>query len=926
MLRKYFLSYLVMGSAALVATGTAWAQADQDDEQAIEEVVVTGVQYSLSQAVEVKRNSMQIVDALVAEDLGKFPDNNVVEAMQRIPGVQVTDRGAGEISVVSIRGLSDVTTLIDGRNVFTSSGRAVALQDVPSTLIHRVDVYKTRSPENISRGIAGGIDIHTNRPLDFDGFKFLSQVRFIQQEQADETDPQVSVLLSNRWNTAMGEFGAMINASYTRTNWRDQGTHAGASFPFQPLDGANPLAQIPPDNDGIPPNDNWSPGLDRGLPTAPGSTLDIDTSQEFLHWRDAMFNFDFRGERERPAWNIALQWVPNDTSEYTFQAFYNGYRNEQFNSLWFQFLNSPIYDVNDPVEIYPGTNVIRSRIMGDGFSFTSGDVIDQKTDSYLYALRGEWELTDTFHLESDLSYQDSDFENDFWGQRVARIAPEFFIDINSGDGVPFIDYDPNDTGNPSTDPTVRDNYFLDWAFPNGDRDSGFALTWTADADLEVDWGWFETLSFGARYDRRSAEERNFAFAGPPMDGTTLADLPPDFVTSNDDEFFNGREGVVGSWLAANEDYIRANRDQLIDIYAFPIPQSIPKVFEIDETQVAAYVQGDFSTELANGGFLDGRVGFRFLTYETDIDDVLGDQSATNDNNTILPSLMVRWGITDELMARLSYTETFNLPTFGQVNPNTTYIPDVTDIGYGTATSGNPDLDPVESRNLDVSLEWYFAEGSILYGTWFQRDIQNQITPFRSSVIVDVPGDIPDIGPYPYVLETPENAGEGKLDGWEFGATWFPELPGYWNGLGIQGSLTLLDSEQEIPVTTEEGEFVGFDILPIGGVSETSYSAILAYDRENFNARLSWFWRDDFYNNNEARLFANPLQVWRSAEESLDFQFTWHINDSFTATFDATNITEPTFHWNYGDQPTLFNFHNYLYSRTFAVGVRYNFGQ
>ncbi|HLU07498.1 MAG TPA: TonB-dependent receptor plug domain-containing protein, partial [Woeseiaceae bacterium] len=147
MLRKPLLGYLVLGAVTFAFSQTAQAQAGQDDvdDTVLEEVVVTGVRYSLSRAVEVKRNSMAIVDALVAEDLGKFPDNNVVEAMQRIPGVQVTDRGAGEVSVVSIRGLSDVTTLIDGRNVFTSSGRAVALQDVPSTLINRVDVYKTRS-------------------------------------------------------------------------------------------------------------------------------------------------------------------------------------------------------------------------------------------------------------------------------------------------------------------------------------------------------------------------------------------------------------------------------------------------------------------------------------------------------------------------------------------------------------------------------------------------------------------------------------------------------------------------------------------------------------------------------------------------------------------------------------------------------------
>lgn len=917
MIHKSIRNPLVLSLPLILIGGSVLAQ----DDEALEEIVVTGVRASLTAAVGIKRNSMQIVDALVAEDLGKFPDNNVVEAMQRIPGVQVTDRGEGEVSVVSIRGLTDVTTTVNGRNIFTSSGRSVALADVPSTLINRVDVYKTRSPENIARGVAGQIDIHTNRPFDFEpGLQFSGQTRLIWQEQSDETDPQASFLVTNRWDTGMGEFGALVNVSYTRTNWRDQGANAGASFPFEPLDGAIPLRQIPP-------AEGWTPGLDRGLPTAPGSTLDLNPGQEFLHWRDAMFNFDFRGERERPAWNIALQWAPNDRSEYTFEAFYNGFRQEVFNSLWFQFLNGA-YDAADPVDIYPNTNVIRSRTMGDGFSFTSGDNLDQKTDSFLYALHGEWDFTDDLTVESDIHFQDSEFENDFWGQRVARIAPEFFIDINSGNGVPFIDYDPSNTGAPGTDPTNRDNYFLDWAFPNGERNNGDALTWTADADLAVEWGWFETISFGLRWDNRSAEERNYAFSGPPVDGTTLADLPPEFTTVNTDEFFDGQAGVVGSWVVASPDYVRSNRDRLIEIYGFNIPTVYPRSFEIDETQTALYVQGDFRRELANGGFLDGRVGFRWLDVETDIltpDGAGGTATATNANDTILPSLMVRWGMTEDLMARFSYTETFNLPTFLDLSPNITYVPDVTDIGYGTATGGNPDLEPVESENIDISLEWYFAEGSVLSGTWFRRDISGGIVPFRNAVVVDVPDDVPDIGPYTYILSQPDNAGESTLDGWEFGLTWFPDLPGRWNGLGIQSSLTLLDSEQELPILNEVGDITGFDVLPIGGVSETSYSVILAYDRERFNTRLSWFWRDDFYNNNEAALFANPLQVWRSAEESLDFQFTWLVTDDWTVTLDATNITQPKFHWNYGNQPQLFNFHNYLYSRTVALGVRYNFG-
>jgi len=296
---------------------------------------------------------------------------------------------------------------------------------------------------------------------------------------------------------------------------------------------------------------------------------------------------------------------------------------------------------------------------------------------------------------------------------------------------------------------------------------------------------------------------------------------------------------------------------------------------------------------------------------------------SNSNTVWLPSFMLRWGITEDLLARFSYTETFNLPTFTQLNPYTQYFADVTNIGYGTATGGNPDLEPITSDNYDISLEWYFAEGSVLYATWFKRDINGDIINFRNAVSYDDPRDNPDRGEYIYILSQPANAGKSTLDGWEFGVTWFPELPGWWNGLGIQGSLTILDSEAEIPTQDENGDITGYNILPIFGVSETSYSIILAYDRDTFSARLSWFWRDDFIDRNEAALFANPLAIYKSAEESLDFQATWVLSDRWALTFDATNLTNPVFHENYGNNPMIFNHLNNLYSRTYSVGVRFN---
>src|SRR5690606_32028002 len=220
---------LSLSIAMVAALGSSYAAVAQDDQ--LEEVVVTGIRASLAQALDVKRNNTQIVDAIVSEDIGKFPDNNVIEAMQRITGVQVTNRASGEVAGISIRGLTDINTTVNGRNIFTASGLSVALQDIPASLIKQVYVYKTRSASQIENGIAGSVDIKTQRPFDFDGPKVVLAARAINQEQADKIDPNISGLATNRWDTDAGEFGALVNLSFAETNYRDQSVTEGAMVP-----------------------------------------------------------------------------------------------------------------------------------------------------------------------------------------------------------------------------------------------------------------------------------------------------------------------------------------------------------------------------------------------------------------------------------------------------------------------------------------------------------------------------------------------------------------------------------------------------------------------------------------------------------------------------------------------------------------------
>ena len=173
-------------ASAMLAAMMAQMSSAQEDQ--LEEVIVKGIRGSLTKALDIKRENTQIVDSIVAEDIGKFPDNNVVEALQRVTGVQTTGRGSGEVSGVSIRGLTDVHTTVNGRDVYTGAGRAVALQDIPASLLSNVMVYKTRSADQVERGIAGSIDVKTHRPFDFSDSKVVLAARGIYADQADEID------------------------------------------------------------------------------------------------------------------------------------------------------------------------------------------------------------------------------------------------------------------------------------------------------------------------------------------------------------------------------------------------------------------------------------------------------------------------------------------------------------------------------------------------------------------------------------------------------------------------------------------------------------------------------------------------------------------------------------------------------------------
>lgn len=327
-----------------------------DANSASADIVVTGVRASLSSAQSIKRNSQQIVDSVVAEDIGKLPDNNVVEALQRVPGIQVSPRARGESATVLIRGFPDVVTLINGRNIFSTTGRSLSLADVPADLVAGVDVYKSRSPDQIEGGIAGLINVRTRRPFDFKGARFAVAGRQVYSEQPDTIDPYASLLLSNRWSTAIGDIGALVSVSYHATRYRDETISAGGFF------GCN---------------------IDNSrAPYTPGIRLDprgTNPAEPRIFRSDVIGAYDQIGKRTRPAVNVALQWAPDSRLTIHADGLFYGFRDRGNGNRNFTSMNGTLLS---PLQFVGDTKLVSNLSIANARVASLGGAYQNKADRW----------------------------------------------------------------------------------------------------------------------------------------------------------------------------------------------------------------------------------------------------------------------------------------------------------------------------------------------------------------------------------------------------------------------------------------------------------------------------------------------------------------------------------------------------------------
>ena len=859
-------------SAVALVLGAAAPAMAADASATVGEVVVTGIRESLEKAIEIKRTSDQHLEVISADDIGKLPDKNVADALQRLPGVNTTSAASGEGGFdendrVSIRGTSPSLTqvLVNGHSIstgdwfildqFSTVGRSVSFTLLPSEMVQTTSVYKTQDASLVEGGVAGDVNIITRRPFDFkEPLTFQAALQGDYNSLTKQTKPQINGLLS--WQNAAGTFGALIQGFYEDRSVRRYGQE---TLGYTQIDGTMQTGISHPELKGV-----WAP-------TLIGSTL-------------------FEQERKRGGGDIALQWRPNDKLEVRLDGFYSKLNATNVNDNY-MFWGSNELNKNSPTSFTVANNTLTSAnfpLIGPGGTPVNGLVVDNivrpdaSGTSYYVNLDADYHASDTLTFNGQIGYTH--------GVGKTPTEPAFEVD-----GATAISYAPSGNGwvvtptniNPASPAGLSNDWAWNETFTSVDEEAYGKI----DGVLNVNQGVFKDVMFGLRYADHSREvvgwDRGCTLGA---DGQCWTSPTMPFSATNPSPYpsgFNsGALGVPGLLLpiAGNPGTIVGILNSISDgvhgpisSIKTPINYYWPGAFKVTEGDLSAYLMAKVGGEGWRGNF-----GLRIAQTKehayVNVSDPAGVNPAvitssaygpyvvTNVSHNyvdFLPSVNLTFDVKDNVLLRVAAAETMSRPDFSALGGTVT-LTDTTLTGNG----GNPNLKPIKAAVYDAALEWYYAPTSIVAVSIFYQDLSSYVS-FGTSKAVYLNSFLSKAGApvfSTYTISSPANT-TGQVKGVEFQI----QQPLPYN-FGFQFNATYVDSSDA-------------DGNPLVGTSRYTVNAVGYYENAGFSGRLAYTYRSHFF-----------VGLDRSAAEnqdnygSLDGSLNYRINQNLELTFDALNIT------------------------------------
>lgn len=843
---------------------------DEDVTAQVDDIIVTGIRASLAQAADIKRETNQILDVITAEDVGKLPDANVAEALQRVTGVQIT-RVFGEGQAVNIRGLQQVRVEVDGRTLLGFSarvsppendnlGRSSGLDSVPSSLFGRLEVRKSPLASEAEGGLGGTVNLVTPKPFDFRTPRLSLRAQGTYSDGADVFEPNLTGLYTRTF--ADGNIGILVSGEYQkrtsslqlfeRNNWLNR-RNGGTTDVLAPL-----LLQY--ENVEI---DRSRLGLNGAVQARFGSN--------FVLTADALYS---RVEADRTNQALTFNLPTSATATIVTNA------------------------VNEDGYLVAGRSTGRVRVQNQRRK--------DPTANSLFGLNGRYDdgrLTiegDAYYsrgtLEQEIEVVVLDSVTGVVGDYDFRNGPIPDLTLSRPAGTPFDANLPANYVFPTNGTlTLRANYL-----------PASLEEYTGKFDLGYDFGNGVQVSGGVRYVDLSAVSNAFRSRGL----ATATELAP-FAVPGNPAFLNRLSGnFPRSFLSYFPDpgfliprvlATEPSRDPNASPGSFLSVEA--RDYDLQEQTLTGYLMVDFKTQLfglpaeLNAGVRVSDTDFSVDSFSL-VNNVSVPVTDTNSYTNVLPSAILTLNATDDFLVRFSASKTIQRAGLADLAPSTFVNP--TNL---TSGGGNALLTPPVSTNFDISFEYYTGGSSLIAAALFYKDVEDFIATGTIEETITINGQT-DV----YRTSRPFNIASAEVRGFEIGVTQFLDfLPAPFDGFGIIANYTFADSEDSN----------GF---PLVATSKHSFNIVGLYEKGPLSARVAYNWRDDaVFEFTQGR----PDVI--AARSQLDAQIGFDISDTIAVSLQAQNLipedsaTVEISNFN----PTAVNSYA-LSERRFSIGVRARF--
>jgi TonB-dependent receptor len=907
------------------------------------DIVVTGFRQSLGAALNVKRTSVSSVDAIVAEDIAKFPDQNLAESLQRIPGIsiqrdagegrQITVRGLGaQFTRVRLNGLETIATATDGATA--NRDRAFDFNVFASELFNSIVVHKTAEASLDEGSLGAVVDLNTGNPLaGKDGVTFVASTLASYNDLSKNVRPRVAGLLS--WKSPSGTFGAAVSGAYSKTNNLELGNNTvrWAQARFDSVNGtpcfyASATSTTPANNSG---------GTYR--PSAA-----CDQAATSFHPRIPRYGVVVH-DRERLGLTGSVQWAPSEATKVSIDALYSKFKEDREEKWAEVLLRSNERSINVVNPVYDSNNNMISATLNDAWVRTEHYL--RKSSTEFYQVGGSWDqdLGETFRftLLGGFSKSNADIPVETTIVFDDRDAQNYQYDYSENDRRPQLTF-----GTSVTDPA---NFQL---AEIRDRPSNVVNKFRT-GQLRTEWDVTDgfTVKAGGVYRRFDYDITAFT-RDTAVCGNGGTDLVLRQITCSPTSLFGptavygfqatsalselaklGKagqpNGTTTEWLVPN---IAAAAD-FTNLYDRPLALDAGNNRGVTEEVKGGYLQFDAKGMLFG---LDYAInaGVRYAHTRQSSYGLNSGQVVTVKRSYAdwLPSVNVALFLTKDLILRGSAADVMTRPSLGNLTPGGS----ADGFNY-RVTNGNPQLDPFRATAYDAALEWYFAPQSIASVAFFKKNVKSfpvgvtqtgaTFTQTGLPVSVLVPSSPaalnPDLLSQPiWTIATTGNGQGASLKGVELSLQGpFRFLPGFLSNFGGIVNGTLVDSSadytQQGPAVVSGGPLVTVTRTEtLYGLSKRSFNGTLYYEDAKFSARVSVSYRSGYV---DAGSGTGNIFEGYNAITNVDASMRYKLTDRLELSLEGVNLTD-AYRDRYVDVDARRNYEYNHFGRIFLAGARF----